>query len=254
MRQRPRSRRTRAVIVALALATALAVAATPAGADVGSVYFDANNNAAAGNTNSLFNATFTGSGNVGLGPSVMPNLTIGDANTAVGDDALAANTTGDGNVATGRGALITNVAGHDNVAAGFQALFNATASRNVAIGSNAGVNLTTGGRNIDIANPGVAGESGTIRIGTAANQSAAFLAGVWNKTISGPTKAVVVNAKGRLGTAPAPAAPLSGQSQTLNRLRAENRRQSDRLQRQSTELHQMREAIQRLRNQVQEGG
>jgi hypothetical protein len=246
-------------MAALALATALAVAATPANAAVGSVYFDANDNAAAGDTNQLFNATFTGTSNVGLGRSVMPALTDGIGNTAVGDGALsgltaatgtgtlASNTSGSNNVAAGRGALAFNETGQGNVAEGFHALLNSTASRNIAIGSNAGVNLTTGGRNIDIASPGVAGESGTIRIGTAANQSAAFLAGVWNKTIGGPTKAVVVNSSGRLGTAPKPAAPLRRTSEKLSQLRVE-------LKRQRAENRRQNAAIKRLREQVQNGG
>jgi len=117
----------------------------------------------------------------------------------------------------------------------------------VALGREAGAKLTTGSNNVDIANPGVAGESGTIRIGTAANQTATYLAGVWNKTIGGPTKAVVVNKSGRLGTAPAPAAPLTGQSQKLARLRTENQRQND-------ELQQLRSAVQGLRKEVRTSG
>ena len=46
-----------------------------------------------------------------------------------------------------------------------RAVLNTTGSANVAIGRNAGQNLTTGSNNVDIANAGVAGESGTIRIG-----------------------------------------------------------------------------------------
>ena len=74
----------------LALATAVAIAISAAlgvstsRADVGSVFFDANNNAAAGDPNLLFNGTFTGSDNVGLGRSVMPNLTTGSFNVAIG--------------------------------------------------------------------------------------------------------------------------------------------------------------------------
>ena len=83
---------------------------------------------------------------------------------------------------------------------------NSTGAANLALGSGAGKNLTTGSNNIDIANPGVARESGTIRIGTA-SQTAAYLAGVWDKTAAGPTKAVVINKNGRLATGPAPAAP-----------------------------------------------
>jgi len=97
-------------------------------------------------------------------------------------------------------------AGEGNVAAGYQALLDATGSPNIAIGPIAGKKLTTGSDNIYIAYPGAV-ESGTIRIGTAASQNAVFLAGIGGKTIGGPTMAVVVNEKGRLGVAPAPLAP-----------------------------------------------
>ncbi len=97
---------------------------------------------------------------------------------ATGEEALYTNTTGSNNVATGAQALVSNHTGNVNVAEGYQALLNATGSRNVAIGPHAGINLTTSSRNVDIWNPGVAGESGTIRIGTAANQTRTFLAGV----------------------------------------------------------------------------
>ena len=204
MRTRRRSHRTCAAIVTLALATTLAVAAAPAGANVGSVYFDLNGNAAAGET--LFNGTFTGLGNVGLGRLVMPNLTSGDGNTAVGAGALGANTAG---------------------------------SNNVAIGRNAGMNFTTGSDNIAIANVGVAGQSGTIRIGSAGNHTAIFLAGVWGKTIGGQTQTVIVNGQGRLGTAPAPSAPQS-QTRTITRLR-------DR-------VAQLESAVQQLQEEVRAGG
>ena len=140
---------------------------------------------------------------------------------------------------------------------GYQALHDATGSRNVALGPNAGINLTFGSRNVDIANPGVAGESGTIRIGTDANQDAAFLAGVWNTTAPGPTKPVVVNSKGgQLATAtgPSPAAQPRGASEKLSRVRAENRRQSAKLRQQAGALRQMRASIKRLRQQMQNGG
>ena len=187
----------------------------------------------------------TGVDNVATGAQTLQFNTGGSYNLASGHKALNSNTTGNDNVASGLGALFDNTTGSDNVADGFDALENNTAgSSNVAVGSSAGV-LTTGSRNVDIANPGRTGESGTIRIGSNAKQTKAFLAGVWNKTIPGPTKAVVVDAAGRLGTGPAPAAPAT--SQTVSRLRAQNRRQSD-------QLRQLRDAVQRLRQQVQNGG
>jgi hypothetical protein len=48
-----------------------------------------------------------------------------------------------------------------------QALFyNTTGSNNIALGTQAGLNLTTGSNNIDIGNAGLAAEGNTIRIGT----------------------------------------------------------------------------------------
>src|SRR5207302_239043 len=75
-------------------------------------------------------------------------------------------TTGNGNTAIGFSALFNNTVGDSNTAIGSQALLNnMTGSANIALGVNAGINLTTGDNNIDIANPGVPGESDTIRIG-----------------------------------------------------------------------------------------
>ena len=51
-----------------------------------------------------------------------------------------------------------------------------------------------------IANSGVAADAGAIRIGTNGNQTAAYLAGVYGKAVSGTTRAVIVNAGGKLGT------------------------------------------------------
>jgi hypothetical protein len=67
------------------------------------------------------------------------------------------------------------------------------------LGHKAGLNLTTGHGNIDIGNPGVAGESSTIRIGRVGDQTATFIAGVSGATV--PTGvAVIVDAAGHLGT------------------------------------------------------
>jgi hypothetical protein len=67
------------------------------------------------------------------------------------------------------------------------------------VGSNAGVNLTTGRNNIDIGNGGVAGESAKIRIGTLGTQNATFIAGISGVTVTGV--GVVVSSSGQLGVA-----------------------------------------------------
>jgi hypothetical protein len=278
-------RHTHIAVTVLATLIALALGAAPALAGTGSVYVDApQENVGAGAFQ--FNGTFTGQNNVGLGYFVMPDLTTGNGNIAVGNgalehvtsglrnvstdglfynttgsdniasgfDSLLNNTSGDANIASGFFALSSNGSGNYNIASGYQALKNATGNSNIGVGHNAGINLTKGSRNVYIENPGVNGESGTIRIGNAADQDAAFIAGISGKTVSGPTKAVVVNAKGRLGTAPAPASPLKAQGHTTDRLRAANRAQRDRLRKQGTELRQMRGAIQRLRAQLGKSG
>ena len=135
--------------------------------------------------------------NTGFGDDAGPG---GNDNTATGVEALEFNLTGNNNTATGSGALQMNNSASNNTATGFQALYNnffggnnntaegfralknSRGSDNIALGSRAGINLTTGSNNIDIGAPGVAGESSTIRIGTAANQTATFIAGIRGAT------------------------------------------------------------------------
>ena len=81
------------------------------------------------------------------------------------------------------------------MAEGFQALYHNTGSNNIGLGSGAGVNLTIGSNNIDIGSGGAAGESNTIRIGSA--QVRTFIKGISGSVVSGA--AVVVNAGGQLG-------------------------------------------------------
>src|SRR5205823_2379175 len=73
-------------------------------------------------------------------------------------------------------------------------------SNNIALGSNAGTNLTTGNNNIDIGNAGMASESDTIRIGTHATHTKTFIAGISGAAIGGME--VRVNQNGRLGIEP----------------------------------------------------
>src|SRR5262249_16185325 len=83
-------------------------------------------------------------------------------------------------------------------------LFNTTGSRNTALGFLAGSNLTTGDYNVDIGarTSGVAGESGTIRIGNAMFQTRAFIAaihGVTTGTTSSPPVPVLIDSDGKVG-------------------------------------------------------
>ena len=108
--------------------------------------------------------------------------TTGTDNVATGSGRAVANTTGNSNVATGPDALLINTTGDNNVATGINALLNATGDEQRRPRPHAGKNLTTGSNNVDIANPGKAGESGTIRIGTDGTQTATFIAGISGTT------------------------------------------------------------------------
>jgi hypothetical protein len=95
--------------------------------------------------------------------------------------------------------------------------------------------VTTGSNDVDIANQGLAGDSGTIRIGADGAQKRAFPAGVSGASIPGATQLVRVNANGQLGTVTA-ASTDQGTERTssdrgLSRLRAEVERLERQVQR-----------------------
>jgi Chaperone of endosialidase len=140
--------------------------------------------------NALFSNT-TASYNTANGTSALFHNTTGSQNTATGVNALTNNTTGAQNTANGVNTLYRNTTGSSNTATGVQALFNnTTGSGNITIGKGAGLSLTTGDNNIDIAADGVAGESGTIRIGTPGTHTTTLLSGsVGIGTTTAPTKA-----------------------------------------------------------------
>ena len=148
-------------------------------------------------TSALLNNT-TGISNTATGAFTLSSNTEGHDNTSSGLQALNQNTTGDFNTAVGSNALVNNTDGDFNTSIGFNALgFNSVGSNNTALGANAGFNLTEGDNNIDINNQGLAGDSGTIRIGTASDQTRTFIAGINNSPLSGG--AVFVNGAGQLG-------------------------------------------------------
>lgn len=145
----------------------------------------------------------TYSGNTAVGALALSASIDGASNTALGYAALVGNVSGDGNVAAGHRALQLNETGSDNVAIGQSALSEGTTgSDNVAVGHLAG-QYATGDDNIYLSNRGVAGESGSIRIGAEGTHTAAYVAGIVGRSVDPATAvAVRVDASGKLGTAP----------------------------------------------------
>ena len=145
------------------------------------------------------NKNTTGSSNAATGAFALYSNGSGIDNTASGFDALYSNTIGANNTASGYGALFSNLSGPANTAIGSNALYSTTGGSNIALGFQAGFNLTTGSLNIDIGNAGVAAEANTIRIGTVGSQSNAYIAGISGVTVAGGI-GVIVDGSGHLGT------------------------------------------------------
>ena len=176
----------------------------------------------------------TGPGrNSAFGDSALTSLTLGQDNAAFGKDALRANTTGAWNAAFGDRSLYTNTQGYGNSAFGQKSLYTmdlatlnsafgykalelnttgfsntgiganalaltTTGDFNVAIGNGAGAGQTTGDNNIYISNPGVAAESGKIRIGDTAHDET-FIDGIDGNIATGGVT-VLINSSNELHT------------------------------------------------------
>ncbi len=163
------------------------------------------------------NLTMTGSGNVGVGSSVLSSNVGGADNAALGYFALAANISGNYNTAIGQYALFNNTNGYDQTAVGDWALRNMPSGNdntaignqalqyltngifNTALGSYAGYSILSGNYNIDIGNNGLAGDSQKIRIGTQGTQTNTFIAGIYNTPLASGSP-VFVDHNGQLGT------------------------------------------------------
>jgi hypothetical protein len=146
----------------------------------------------------------TGFDNAASGASALYSNTTADYNTASGYGALYSNN-GNSNTASGYQALYANATGIQNTATGVHALAsNTSGSNNIAEGWHGGYNLTTGSNNIDIGSPGVAAESGVIRIGTitgtTSTQSATYVAGIYGVKTATAGTAVFIDSSGQLGT------------------------------------------------------
>jgi hypothetical protein len=156
----------------------------------------------------LFNNN-TGGNNNAIGYHAMYYNTIGSLNTADGVHALSSNDSGSNNVAVGFFSL-QNADASFNTAAGSQALGSITSgSNNIALGYQAGFSLTSSeSGNIDIGNPGAAGDNNTIRIGSVNNTTTTnivantYIAGIWDATVASNALTVVIDSSGHLGTSP----------------------------------------------------
>jgi trimeric autotransporter adhesin len=142
----------------------------------------------ANGANALYNNT-SGNRNVAVGSKALFSNEAGFDNTANGANALYSNTSGNRNVADGYNALFGNEVGNFNTAIGFRALYQNTGSNNVALGFNAGSNLTTGSGNVCIGYNvlGVGGESNTTRISN-----------IYSSVASG--RAAYINSDNKVGT------------------------------------------------------
>jgi hypothetical protein len=150
------------------------------------LYSNTSGNANTANGAYALQSNTTGNDNTANVFHALSRNTTGTKNTANGVATLQHNTTGSDNAANGNGALLANTTGNNNTAHGVNALIsNTTGNSNIALGVSAGVNLTTGSNNIDIGNGGVAGEANTIRIGIEGTQTATFIAGIANATVTG---------------------------------------------------------------------
>jgi hypothetical protein len=140
----------------------------------------------------------TGSFNTTVGNRSMVRNSTGQANVAVGHESMW-RFAGTQNTAVGAAAMTSNGDGSDNTAVGFAALATLSAgSKNIGVGRGAGEGLQSGSNNILIGNPGVAVESGVIRIGS--GQTATYVAGIYGVTTGAAGSVVVIDANGQLGT------------------------------------------------------
>jgi len=178
------------------------------------------------NTATGYNAlhsTTDGYFNTASGVAALYSNARGYANTATGADALFSNTSGRWNTANGADALFSNSTGAYSTALGYQALYRSKGSRNLALGIQAGSNLTSGDFNIYLGHTGFASESSTMRLGQVNSQTRTFIAGIAGVPISGAQ--VTINSAGQLGILPSSARykrdiqTMGARSQGMHQLR-----------------------------------
>lgn len=147
-------------------------------------------------------STTSGDSNSAFGLSSLATNTTGSNNTALGFYTLQQNTTGNSNTAVGEIALQANTTGNSNTALGYSALgVVSTGSNNIGIGYASGINVAAGSHNIEIGASGAGDESGVIRIGTAGQQTSAYVAGIAGVLVTGGSAVLVDPNTGQLGVA-----------------------------------------------------
>jgi hypothetical protein len=135
----------------------------------------------------------TGINNVAVGNISLENSIGGGGNTAVGSSALTSLIQGNTNTAVGDLALALNTEGHNNTAVGSFALVNSTGSGNVALGKNAGDNMTTADNVICI---GSQGDATAFALG-----DRCFIGNIRGAVVgNGDGVNVIIDSDGQLGT------------------------------------------------------
>ena len=158
---------------------------------------DSNGNFSAGNITLANNLYLPSSGIIYFGGSPFID-SPGSFNFFGGLGAGKLTAEGSDNVGIGTSAL-SQSSGNANTAIGYQAMSgNNTGNANIALGVSAGSQLTTGNRNICIGNTGVAGDTGTIRIGDQ-NTLSCLIAGIYGNNIASAIP-VYIGSSGSLGT------------------------------------------------------
>ena len=139
--------------------------------------------------------------NTFIGVSSGRSNTSGIYNSFLGVDSGFSNTTGRSNTFLGDYAGYSGKTGSSNTFVGMNAGRPVVAgSLNTFLGFNAGSNADpAGSNNIYISHQGASGDSGTIRIGDPATQSAAYIAGI-NGAATNSGLPVFIDSTGKLGT------------------------------------------------------
>jgi hypothetical protein len=134
----------------------------------------------------------TADGNTATGSAALQSNTIGRRNTATGVAALSSNMIGNFNTANGDSALFNNTSGLGNTAIGAGALFYTTGDYNIALGFNAGLDVTTANNVIVIG----------VELGGANVSNSCFIGQIYTNIqpiVGADPDSVTITSTGRLG-------------------------------------------------------